>query len=105
MTFFGNALPKPLFGNDPSFSFFLISYFPLGNGDVLGYTDYYEHLENHNVDGVMIARGALVSINFAKFMNCYRVFTFLICRSNPGYLKKLNQDAITIFHQRNASRL
>ncbi|CAG8433438.1 1779_t:CDS:10 [Diversispora eburnea] len=31
-----------------------------GNGDVLGYTDYYKHLENHNVDGVMIARGALI---------------------------------------------
>ncbi|CAG8686669.1 8841_t:CDS:2, partial [Scutellospora calospora] len=31
-----------------------------GNGDVLGYTDYYEHLEKHHVDGIMIARGALI---------------------------------------------
>ncbi|CAG8471532.1 3279_t:CDS:10 [Acaulospora morrowiae] len=31
-----------------------------GNGDVLGYTDYYEHLEKDQVDGIMIARGALI---------------------------------------------
>ncbi|CAG8650207.1 16855_t:CDS:10, partial [Cetraspora pellucida] len=31
-----------------------------GNGDVLGYTDYYEHIEKHRVDGIMIARGALI---------------------------------------------
>ncbi|CAG8610770.1 13069_t:CDS:10, partial [Dentiscutata heterogama] len=31
-----------------------------GNGDVLGYTDYYEHIEKHHVDGVMIGRGALI---------------------------------------------
>ncbi|CAG8607732.1 8616_t:CDS:10 [Cetraspora pellucida] len=31
-----------------------------GNGDVLGYTDYYEHIEKHHVDGIMIARGALI---------------------------------------------
>ncbi|KAF9973903.1 tRNA-dihydrouridine(47) synthase [NAD(P)(+)]-like protein [Actinomortierella ambigua] len=36
-------------------------YMPLfGNGDILGYTDYYEHLETHNVDGCMIGRGALM---------------------------------------------
>ncbi|KAG0234302.1 tRNA-dihydrouridine(47) synthase [NAD(P)(+)]-like protein [Actinomortierella wolfii] len=36
-------------------------YMPLfGNGDILGYTDYYEHLEKHNVDGCMIGRGALM---------------------------------------------
>ncbi|CAG8749979.1 16076_t:CDS:10 [Cetraspora pellucida] len=32
----------------------------LGNGDVLGYTDYYEHIEKHRIDGIMIARGALI---------------------------------------------
>jgi len=31
-----------------------------GNGDVLGYEDYYHHIENDHVDGVMIGRGALV---------------------------------------------
>ncbi|KAF9364497.1 tRNA-dihydrouridine(47) synthase [NAD(P)(+)]-like protein [Mortierella sp. NVP85] len=37
------------------------SYMPLfGNGDILGYTDYYRHLEEHGVDGCMIARGALM---------------------------------------------
>jgi tRNA-dihydrouridine synthase 3 len=37
------------------------NYMPLfGNGDILGYTDYYRHLEEHNVDGCMIARGALM---------------------------------------------
>ncbi|KAG0251916.1 tRNA-dihydrouridine(47) synthase [NAD(P)(+)]-like protein [Actinomortierella ambigua] len=36
-------------------------YMPLfGNGDIMGYTDYYEHLEKHNVDGCMIGRGALI---------------------------------------------
>jgi tRNA-dihydrouridine synthase 3 len=31
-----------------------------GNGDVLGYEDYYHHIENDHVDGVMIGRGALI---------------------------------------------
>ncbi|CAB4484840.1 FMN-linked oxidoreductase [Rhizophagus irregularis] len=35
-----------------------MSYF--GNGDVLGYEDYYHHIENDHVDGVMIGRGALI---------------------------------------------
>ncbi|KAF9093352.1 tRNA-dihydrouridine(47) synthase [NAD(P)(+)]-like protein [Mortierella sp. AM989] len=36
-------------------------YMPLfGNGDILGPSDYYRHLEEHNVDGCMIARGALM---------------------------------------------
>ncbi|KAF9435668.1 tRNA-dihydrouridine(47) synthase [NAD(P)(+)]-like protein, partial [Entomortierella beljakovae] len=36
-------------------------YMPLfGNGDILGPSDYYRHLEDHNVDGCMIARGALI---------------------------------------------
>ncbi|KAF9361704.1 tRNA-dihydrouridine(47) synthase [NAD(P)(+)]-like protein [Mortierella sp. AD094] len=36
-------------------------YMPLfGNGDILGPSDYYRHLEDHNVDGCMIARGALM---------------------------------------------
>ncbi|KAF9178275.1 tRNA-dihydrouridine(47) synthase [NAD(P)(+)]-like protein [Haplosporangium sp. Z 767] len=37
------------------------SYMPLfGNGDILGPSDYYRHLEEHKVDGCMIARGALM---------------------------------------------
>ena len=32
----------------------------LGNGDILGYEDYYNHIENDHVDGIMIGRGALV---------------------------------------------
>ncbi|KAF9992033.1 tRNA-dihydrouridine(47) synthase [NAD(P)(+)]-like protein [Entomortierella chlamydospora] len=36
-------------------------YMPLfGNGDILGPKDYYDHLADHNVDGCMIARGALI---------------------------------------------
>ncbi|GJJ70181.1 tRNA-dihydrouridine synthase 3 [Entomortierella parvispora] len=36
-------------------------YMPLfGNGDILGPSDYYTHLNEHKVDGCMIARGALV---------------------------------------------
>ncbi|KAG0301583.1 tRNA-dihydrouridine(47) synthase [NAD(P)(+)]-like protein [Dissophora globulifera] len=31
-----------------------------GNGDILGPSDYYHHLEEHKVDGCMIARGALM---------------------------------------------
>ncbi|KAF9199872.1 tRNA-dihydrouridine(47) synthase [NAD(P)(+)]-like protein [Haplosporangium sp. Z 27] len=37
------------------------NYMPLfGNGDILGPSDYYRHLEEHKVDGCMIARGALM---------------------------------------------
>ncbi|KAF8933877.1 hypothetical protein EDD21DRAFT_158597 [Dissophora ornata] len=37
------------------------NYMPLfGNGDILGPSDYYNHLEKHKVDGCMIARGALM---------------------------------------------
>ncbi|KAF9979529.1 tRNA-dihydrouridine(47) synthase [NAD(P)(+)]-like protein, partial [Modicella reniformis] len=37
------------------------NYMPLfGNGDILGPSDYYRHLEEHRVDGCMIARGALM---------------------------------------------
>ncbi|KAI7817494.1 tRNA-dihydrouridine(47) synthase [NAD(P)(+)]-like protein [Gamsiella multidivaricata] len=37
------------------------NYMPLfGNGDILGPSDYYTHLETHKVDGCMIARGALM---------------------------------------------
>ena len=32
----------------------------IGNGDVLGYEDYYHHIEKDRIDGVMIGRGALV---------------------------------------------
>ncbi|KAF9911699.1 tRNA-dihydrouridine(47) synthase [NAD(P)(+)]-like protein [Lobosporangium transversale] len=36
-------------------------YMPLfGNGDILGPSDYYRHMKEHNVDGCMIARGALM---------------------------------------------
>ena len=36
-------------------------YMPLfGNGDILGPSDYYRHLNEHKVDGCMIARGALM---------------------------------------------
>ncbi|KAI1308008.1 tRNA-dihydrouridine(47) synthase [NAD(P)(+)]-like protein [Mortierella claussenii] len=36
-------------------------YMPLfGNGDILGPSDYYHHLNEHKVDGCMIARGALM---------------------------------------------
>ncbi|KAF9585007.1 tRNA-dihydrouridine(47) synthase [NAD(P)(+)]-like protein [Lunasporangiospora selenospora] len=36
-------------------------YMPIfGNGDILGPSDYYRHLEEHKVDGCMIARGALL---------------------------------------------
>ncbi|KAG0245759.1 hypothetical protein B0O80DRAFT_402936 [Mortierella sp. GBAus27b] len=36
-------------------------YMPLfGNGDILAPSDYYQHLEEHKVDGCMIARGALM---------------------------------------------
>ncbi|KAF9576104.1 tRNA-dihydrouridine(47) synthase [NAD(P)(+)]-like protein [Mortierella alpina] len=36
-------------------------YMPLfGNGDILGPSDYYRHLEQHKVDGCMIGRGALM---------------------------------------------
>lgn len=31
-----------------------------GNGDVFGWRDYYDHIENAHVDGSMIARGALI---------------------------------------------
>lgn len=31
-----------------------------GNGDVYGWRDYYDHIENARVDGTMIARGALI---------------------------------------------
>ncbi|CAG8507672.1 5885_t:CDS:10 [Funneliformis caledonium] len=31
-----------------------------GNGDVLGYEDYYQHVENDHIDGIMIGRGALI---------------------------------------------
>ena len=31
-----------------------------GNGDVNGWRDYYDHIENARVDGTMIARGALI---------------------------------------------
>ncbi|KAF9956769.1 tRNA-dihydrouridine(47) synthase [NAD(P)(+)]-like protein [Mortierella alpina] len=37
------------------------NYMPLfGNGDILGPSDYYRHLEQHKVDGCMIGRGALM---------------------------------------------
>ncbi|KAG0198983.1 tRNA-dihydrouridine(47) synthase [NAD(P)(+)]-like protein [Mortierella sp. GBA30] len=37
------------------------NYMPLfGNGDILGPSDYYRHLEEHKVDGCMIGRGALM---------------------------------------------
>ncbi|KAG9063652.1 tRNA-dihydrouridine(47) synthase [NAD(P)(+)]-like protein [Linnemannia hyalina] len=37
------------------------NYMPLfGNGDILGPSDYYRHLNEHKVDGCMIARGALM---------------------------------------------
>ncbi|KAF9966618.1 tRNA-dihydrouridine(47) synthase [NAD(P)(+)]-like protein [Mortierella alpina] len=37
------------------------SYMPLfGNGDILGSSDYYSHLDQHKVDGCMIGRGALM---------------------------------------------
>jgi tRNA-dihydrouridine synthase 3 len=32
----------------------------VGNGDVYSHVDYYEHLEKDKVDGVMVARGALI---------------------------------------------
>jgi tRNA-dihydrouridine synthase 3 len=32
----------------------------VGNGDVYSHIDYYEHLEKDKVDGVMVARGALI---------------------------------------------
>lgn len=32
----------------------------IGNGDVLGHTDYLEHISNDCVDSVMVARGALI---------------------------------------------
>ncbi|KAF9921816.1 tRNA-dihydrouridine(47) synthase [NAD(P)(+)]-like protein [Linnemannia zychae] len=36
-------------------------YMPIfGNGDILGPADYYSHLNEHKVDGCMIARGALI---------------------------------------------
>ncbi|KAG0321723.1 tRNA-dihydrouridine(47) synthase [NAD(P)(+)]-like protein [Linnemannia gamsii] len=36
-------------------------YMPIfGNGDILGPSDYYRHLNEHKVDGCMIARGALM---------------------------------------------
>ncbi|CAG8632472.1 15816_t:CDS:10 [Rhizophagus irregularis] len=44
-----------------------MSYF--GNGDVLGYEDYYHHIENDHVDGVMIGRGAL-GINQTRRFLC-----------------------------------
>ncbi|CAI2167749.1 3887_t:CDS:10 [Funneliformis geosporum] len=31
-----------------------------GNGDVMGYEDYYHHVEKDHVDGIMIGRGALI---------------------------------------------
>ncbi|CAG8496710.1 878_t:CDS:10 [Paraglomus occultum] len=31
-----------------------------GNGDLLSYEDYYQHMNEHNVDGVLVGRGALV---------------------------------------------
>ncbi|WFD36250.1 tRNA-dihydrouridine(47) synthase [NAD(P)(+)] [Malassezia cuniculi] len=31
-----------------------------GNGDVFGWRDYYDHIDNDHVDGTMIARGALI---------------------------------------------
>ncbi|KAF9290079.1 tRNA-dihydrouridine(47) synthase [NAD(P)(+)]-like protein [Mortierella antarctica] len=37
------------------------NYMPLfGNGDILGPSDYYRHVNEHKVDGCMIARGALM---------------------------------------------
>jgi hypothetical protein len=39
---------------------YLIIKIIIGNGDVLGYEDYYHRLENEHLDGVMIGRGALV---------------------------------------------
>ncbi|KAI9235604.1 MAG: hypothetical protein BYD32DRAFT_420720 [Podila humilis] len=37
------------------------NYMPLfGNGDILGPSDYYRHINEHKVDGCMIARGALM---------------------------------------------
>jgi tRNA-dihydrouridine synthase 3 len=32
----------------------------VGNGDVFSFTEFYEHLENPNLSGVMIGRGALI---------------------------------------------
>ncbi|KAF8948962.1 tRNA-dihydrouridine(47) synthase [NAD(P)(+)]-like protein [Haplosporangium gracile] len=44
---------RGILGND--------DYMPLfGNGDILGPSDYYRHLNEHKVDGCMIARGALM---------------------------------------------
>lgn len=39
-----------------------------GNGDVLSYEEYYEHLEKRHVDGIMFGRGALVPLFLISFL-------------------------------------
>ncbi|CAJ0747641.1 17918_t:CDS:10 [Entrophospora sp. SA101] len=44
----------------PKFENWGVSLATVSNGDILGYEDYYQHIEKNNIDGVMIARGALI---------------------------------------------
>ena len=41
-----------------------------GNGDVLNYTDWTDHLSNHGVDTCLVGRGALIKVNFPHPTTC-----------------------------------
>lgn len=43
-----------------------------GNGDAYDYRTYYENMESSGVDGIMIARGALIKVSFDFFTTLMR---------------------------------
>jgi len=51
-----------------------------GNGDAYDYRTYYENMESSGVDGIMIARGALIKVSqltLASVEKCTKVWVCL----------------------------
>lgn len=66
-----------------------------GNGDAYDYREYYDKMESSGVDGIMIARGALIKVSTTARVPCEEAMWLMgTIRDSRGSSQKSRNDEI-----------